>query len=347
MSWYGTVLEDEQADVREMLDDLASSLADGTELQDQTKQARSAIIESGMWALGAPEDAGGAGADLATTLLVLERLGRYWPALGWASTQAQAALTILPHSSQSELSAGVADGSSAVAVVEAEAAQVTVAGSQDGGWTGQIDRIDVGAETAAVIILDGESAAWLFTEDALSFDPVGITGLEGARTRSVTLDAARAELITTELLPARALLRLGAGAIAAGIAGAAADTAREYAASRSQFGGALTLIPVVRQSLAEQVNGATQAITSVMSADSASLASVTATMENALQAGVTVAGQSVQSLGGYGYLDEYPTGRFVRDVVSLRSAVDSFTANRQSARSLAGLPWATLQGESS
>ncbi|WMY78899.1 acyl-CoA dehydrogenase family protein [Citricoccus sp. I39-566] len=347
MSWYGTALEDEQAAVRAMLDDLASSLAEGSEHQGHTEQARSAIVESGMWVLGAPEDLGGAGADLATTLLVLERLGRYWPALGWASAQAQAALTILAHGSQSDLSAGVADGSSAVAVLEAESAHVSVTGSHDGRWTGQIDRIDVAADTAAVIILDGESAAWLFTEDALSFDPVGVTGLEGARTRSVTLDAARAELVTTELLPARALLRLSAGAIAAGIAGAAADAAREYAASRSQFGGALTLIPVVRQSLVEQVNGATQAITTVMSADSASLASVTAAMENALQAGVTVAGQSVQSLGGYGYLDEYPTGRFVRDAASLRSAVDSFSANRQSARSLAGLPWTTLQGESS
>lgn len=342
MSWYGTVLDDELGDVLSMVDDLGGSLVDQADAPSNTvEQARTAVVEAGIWALGAPEELGGAGAELGTVLLVLERMGRYWPALGWASAQTQAALTILAAGSLGELAAHVAEGSMAVAVVEADSDQVSIAESGD-NWTGRIDRIDVAAERGTVVLLDGSSSALVFIADSLSFEPVRTTGLAGAQTRSVILDSARAERVSTDLMPARVLLRLGAGAIAAGIAGAAADAARDYAINRSQFGGPLTQIPVVRQSLTEQAYGASQAITTVMSSDSSSLSRVTAAMEGALQAAVTVAGQALQSHGGYGYLDEYRAGQFVRDAVSIRAAVDSFSATRQAARSLVDLPWVTL-----
>lgn len=336
MSWYGSSLDDEQREVLAMLDDLGGSQPDATD------HTRAAVVESGIWTLGAPEELGGAGADMATTLMVLERLGRYWPALGWASAQSQAALAILSDGSHGELVSGIAEGTAAVSVLEAESVHVDLRES-DGTWTGHIDRIDVAADRGTVIVLDGPSTAWVFAEDSLSFEPVRTTGLAGSQTQSVTMDFAHAITVRADLLRARALLRLGAGAVAAGIAGAASDAARDYAVNRTQFGGPLTHIPVVRQSLAEQAFAAAQAITTVMSADSSSLTHMTAAMEGAVDAAVDVAGKALQSHGGYGYLDEYPTGRFVRDAVSIRAAVDSFTAGQQAAREYAALPWATLK----
>lgn len=336
MSWYGSTLDNEQREVLTMLDNLGSNQT-GT-----TDEIRSTVIESGIWALGAPEELGGAAADMATTLLVLERLGRYWPALAWASAQAQAALAVLSGGSHSELIAGIAEGATAVAVLEAESVNVDLREAA-GRWTGQIDRIDAGGDRGTVIVLDGPSTGWVFAEESLSFEPVRVTGLAGAHTQVVTLDAAPAITIQGDLLRARALLRLGAGAIAAGIAGAASDAARDYAINRTQFGGPLTEIPVVRQSLAEQAFAVSQAITSVMSSDTSSLMHMTAAMEGAVAAAVDVTGKALQSHGGYGYLDEYPTGRLVRDAVSIRAAVDSFTAAQQAAREHAALPWATLK----
>lgn len=336
MSWYGPTLDDDQREVLAMLNDLGSSQT-GT-----PDEVRAAVIESGIWALGAPEEFGGAGADMATTLLVLERLGRHWPALAWASAQAQAALSVLSDGSHGELIAGIAEGTAAVSVVEAESVHVDLRESA-GTWTGQIDRIDMAAARGTVIVLDGPSTALVFAEESLSFEPVRVTGLAGAQTHLVTLDSAPAVTMEGDLIRARALLRLGAGAIAAGIAGAASDAARDYATGRTQFGGPLTEIPVVRQSLADQAFAASQAITTVMSSDTSSLMHITAAMAGAVAAAVDATGKALQSHGGYGYLDDYPTGRFVRDAVSIRAAVDSFTAAQQAAREHAALPWATLK----
>lgn len=338
MSWYGTALDEEQREVLSMLDGLGGSLEPLTggqrELDEQTLAA---VVDAGVWALGAPEELGGAGADLSTALLVLERLGRYWPALGWASVQTQTALTLLAGGQAPEVASALVEGTAGVVVVESDATHVSLAESQ-GAWTGHIDRTDVAADCLAVIVLDGASTGLVFTAGSFSVEPVGTTGLAGALTQRVTLEAAPAVVVEVDLQPARALLRLGAGAVAAGIAGAATDAAVDYTGSRTQFGGPLTDIPVVRQSIAEQAFATSRAITGVMSADVTSLTSVTAALVDAAEAAVEVAGKSIQSHGGYGYLDEYPTVRLLRDAVSLRSAVDTFGAARKAGRSLVGLP---------
>lgn len=333
MSWNGPSLDEEQEAVFDMLNDLGDSLAG----EQNVVKARESVVETGIWALSAAEDFGGAGAEMPTALLALERLGRFYPALGWASAQAQTAVTVLAESSQQEMAGDVAEGRSAAAIVEIGSPNVSLTES-DGTWTGHIDRIDMTAQSGNVIVLNGAHTALIFNTEMVTFQPQHVSGINGAETQSVALDAVTPETVELDLTAVRGFLYLGAAAVAAGIAGAAADAAREYAINRNQFGASLIHIPVVRQALAEQQLAVTQSINVVMGADVSDCRQVVGALQLATENAIKVTGMALQSHGGYGYLDEYPAGQYVRDALSIRASVDTFSVSRHAALSNVDLP---------
>lgn len=326
--WHGPRLDGDAREVLDLLDEVAHDravvLADD---QQVVEAVRGTLVELGVWAIGVPEEIGGPGADAATTLVVLERLGRFWPALGWASAQVQAGIPALAAGSAGTraLADDLHAGSEAVVVVEATGAHadLVVEGST---VRGSIARVD-GAHTAPhVLLLDGADAVLLRSE-GLTFTAVGTTGLDGSMTRSVDVDVTDAERITGTAGLVRATLLRHAVALAAGIGGAAADTAAAYASERHQFGGPLTRLPTVHASLASQVAHVRIALAALVGADGpATLAPLLRTTCDQM---IDVAGAALQVHGGYGYLTEYPAERHVRDAVSFRAATAALTSSFQ------------------
>ncbi|MEZ7005924.1 acyl-CoA dehydrogenase family protein [Streptomyces sp. AD55] len=340
MRWHGPALDSDQRDLMAVLDDFATgreaALADDPDVVARLVRG---LVALGVWTLGTPEEHGGGGADRATTALVLERLGRRWPALGWACAQAHAAVGVLaPDERCAGLTGRVHAGTAAVAVVDAGSAHVRLAWSGD-TLTGTVDRVDAAAEAPYLLVLAGEDHAYLADPSACTARPVRRTGLGGALTRSLEVEASGAallELTGVDAAAARVRLRLGAAAVAAGLAAVAAATATAYAAERRQFGAALTALPTVRQSLLDQTTRGAVALAAALAVADDPVRSLAAARA-ACDGAIDVAAAALQAHGGYGYLAEYPAERYLRDAVSLRAAADVQGAAVAAARTLVGL----------
>ncbi|MEE3853050.1 acyl-CoA dehydrogenase family protein [Gordonia sp. LSe1-13] len=339
--WWGPDLDDEQGAVRDMLDDFTAghslTLDDDRHLVGELVTE---LAELGVWTVGTAEAAGGGGAERVTTALVFERLGRAWPALGWASVQAHAAVDVLSGDERFETLVGALHtGESSVAVLDTSSSHVRVA--IDGGRvTGTIDRLDAAGESPYLVILDGDNRAVVIEQAAASFTPLRRTGLGGAFTRSADIDADGARVLhvtDVDVDAARTRLLLGAACVAAGLAASAAAAALQYAAGRDQFGGALTDIPIVRLGLFEQAAHSAVGLSAALSAAAHPLTAL-AVARSCCDSAVTVAAASLQSHGGYGYLTEYGAERRLRDAISLRAAVDPHGATAAAGRVYAGVP---------
>lgn len=345
-SWWGPELNDDQRELRSMLDGFIASK--GVVLDDDPDRVAELVTELaelGVWTLGTGESAGGGGADHLMTLVAFERLGRGWPALGWAAVQAHAAVDVLSGRAEfAELIDQLHGGAAAVAVVDASSIHVRLS-LDDDGLAGTVDRVDAAAQQPHLLVLAGEDAAYLVEHAFLTSEPLRRTGLGGALTRSLDVDAKSAvvhKLSGADNAAARVRLRLGAAAVAAGIAGAAADAALEYASGRRQFGAALTELPTVRQSLLGQRAAAAAPLMGA-AAVGADPVQAYAVLRAACDGAIDAAAAALQSHGGYGYLVEYPVERHLRDAVSLRAAVDTWSAATTAASSVVGRiddsPW--------
>lgn len=334
MTWRGPELDADQRDVMAMLDAFASDR--GPVLSDDASAVSElvrALVDLEVWTLGVDERHGGGGAERSLVLAVLERLGRYWPALGWACAQAQVAPNLLGRDDRfADLVSRVHAGDIGVAVVDARADVVRLERTGD-LLVGTIDRIDAACENPFVLVLYEGNAATLLTADAVESDPVARTGLAGALTRSLRvhatlgLSAYDVEGIEgVEGARARARLWLGAGAVAAGVAGAAVDAAHSYAGSRIQFGAPLTALPPVGRSLFAQAARTTGILALLWAAAESDLTHVAGALREACDGAIEVAASALQTHGGYGYLMEYPAARYLQDAISLRAAVGVETA---------------------
>ena len=343
--WWGPTLEGDQNDVRAMLDSFVDAHEPVLDDDPATMAGLiSELAELGIWTVGTAESTGGGGAPRELTVVALERLGRAWPALGWASVQAHTAVDVLAGDDRfTDLVGRLHTGAAAVAVVDASSAQVRLAWSGD-TLTGSIDRVDAAAENPHVLVLVDDDTAALVAPTALTTTPLRRTGLGGALTRSLEVQASGGdvhELTAVDVASARARLRIGAAAVAAGIAGAAADEAADYATDRHQFGGPLTAIPTVRQSLLGQATRSIVTLGAVLAAGNDPIRAL-AVVREACDGAIDVAAAALQSHGGYGYLTEYNAERHLRDAVSLRAAADIQGAAVSAARALVGLsPTAT------
>lgn len=341
MTWRGPSLDDDQRDLMAMLDDFAAGqdivLSDDPEI---VRGLVAKLVDLGVWTLGVAADRGGMGADQATTSVALIQIGRRWPALGLAAAQAHAAAELLAGDERcAGLLQGVHDGTAAVAVVDAGSAHVRLRWTRD-TLRGSVDRVDAAAAAPFLLVLTGEDTALLANPAAHTRRPLSRTGLAGALTRSVDVDASDGSLTVLtglDLTAARTRLRLGIAAVAAGIATAAADDAASYAAGRRQFGDALTAIPTVRQSLLAQAARTSVILDTVLAGGDEGPVRCLATAREACDGAIDVAAAALQSHGGYGYLTEYRAERYLRDAVSLRAAADLQGAAVATARTLAGL----------
>lgn len=337
--WWGPAVDDDGRGLQTMLDEFIA--AHEPVLDDESAAVATLVgelAELGVWTLGTAESAGGGGADRTLTTVAFERLGRSWPALGWAAVQAHTAVDVLAADARfSGLVADLHAGTSAVAVVDAGSPHVRLEFSGD-AVSGTVDRVDAAAESPYLLVLLDAATAALIEPVALTPMALRRTGLSGALTRSLEVDANGTHvhrLSAVDVDAARVRLRLGAAAVAAGIAGAAADEAVAYSADRRQFGDTLTAIPTVRQSLMEQTARAVLILGAVLGSgdDPVQAASVAA---HALDGAIDVAAGALQSHGGYGYLAEYSAERHLRDAVSLRAAVAIKGQVTEAARTLAG-----------
>lgn len=341
MTWLGPTLNEDQRDLQAMLSAFAADhdavLADDPEAVGGLVAA---LSELGIWTLGVAEEHGGGGADPATTAVALIQLGRSWPALALAAAQAHAAAGLLGADERcSELLGRLHAGAAGVAVVDAGSAHVHLHRTPN-RLRGSIDRVDAATEAPYVLLLDGDESALLLEPSACRFSPLRRTGLGGALTRSVEVDAdADAFVVLTgvDVPAARALLHVGIAAAAAGIAAAAADAGADYAAGRHQFGDALTAIPTVRQSLLAQATRTAVILDTVLADRDGDSVRSLATLREACDGAIDVAAAALQSHGGYGYLAEYPAERHLRDAVSLRAASALPGVTVATARTLVGL----------
>jgi alkylation response protein AidB-like acyl-CoA dehydrogenase len=203
---------------------------------------------------------------------------------------------------------------------------------------GTVDRVDTAATEPHILVLDDNDTAVLVAPSAVTFTPLRRTGLGGAFTRTAHVDAtggALDMLTGIDVTAARIRLRRHAAAVAAGIAGAAADAAVDYAQERRQFGNTLSVIPTVRQSLLEQTTRAAISLSAALTAETPMQASAAA--QEACDSAIQVAAASLQTHGGYGYLTEYGAERRLRDAISLRAAVDTAGVAVEMARALVSL----------
>ncbi|MDV6013496.1 acyl-CoA dehydrogenase family protein [Haloechinothrix sp. LS1_15] len=192
------------------------------------------------------------------------------------------------------------------------------------------------ADLALVFARTGEPgprgiSAFLVPTDTPGFGHTEITGklgLRGQSTGELTLDAVRVPddamlgAEGTGFKIAMAALDKGRMSVAAGCVGLARGALEEsvrYAGERNQFGRPIASFQLVQEMLADMAVAtdaarllvwrvADLADRSEPIGTEASMAKLHAT-ENAVNA----ANQAIQVFGGYGYIDEYPVGKYLRD----------------------------------
>lgn len=327
MSWKGPELDSDQRDVLAMVDDFTTgSEATVDDASTGIDEVRMKLVDLGLWTAGVSDINGGADADALTTSLVWQRVSRSWPALGWASVQAHAALDLLEGSTvHHDLRAAIHSGTvlPAIVITGGTGADLQITNES---VSGTVHRVDVGDYRPQLISIDPRSSTGLIIDrDACHSHRLERTGLQGARTAEITIDASVGNQFQTASGPgvSRALERLltGLAAVAAGVADAAADEALAYAGQRRQFGDVLTAIPTVRETLAKQ-----QILAARLAAQAAQvptgLAAASAIARDAVTAAVLVTTSALQSHGGYGYLKEYSAERRLRDSLSLQAVCD-------------------------
>jgi alkylation response protein AidB-like acyl-CoA dehydrogenase len=156
----------------------------------------------------------------------------------------------------------------------------------------------------------------------------GKLGMRGQATAELTLDrvrvpdSARLGDEGTGFKLAMAALDRGRMSVAAGCVGAARgalEASLKYAAEREQFGKPIAGFQLVQELLADMAveTDAARLLTWRVAdlADRGEPFRTEASMAKlyASEAAVRVANNAIQVFGGYGYIDEYPVGKFLRD----------------------------------
>jgi alkylation response protein AidB-like acyl-CoA dehydrogenase len=323
---------------------------DRTETIDRGIVAK--LAELGFLAAALPEEHGGMGLDMVSYTLVVEEIGRadsnvrgivsvsnglYGKTVAkWGSEEQRARL--LP---------GLADGSElgCYALTEPGAGSdpggLETRAERDGGdWllSGQKIFITLGSWAAHALVFarTGEAGprgitCFVVPTDAPGFEARPIKGKLGLRaqdTAELFLDGVRVpdENIVGELgggfkVAMSALdhgrISLGAGCV--GIAQGCLDASVSYTKARKQFGRPVASFQLVQELLAD-IAVETEAARLLVwraaaTADRGERHTVEASFAKyfASEVAVRAANAAVQAHGGYGYVDEYPVGKYLRD----------------------------------
>ena len=178
---------------------------------------------------------------------------------------------------------------------------------------------------------DGAVRQFLVPTDTPGFKANEIHGKLGLRASST------AELVLTDVrVPDSAMLggigdgmkvalsaldngRVGLGASCVGLAQACLDAALTYSKDRKQFGKPIAGFQLIQEMLAEMHVEIEAARLLVWRAASLKDKGIRNTLEASVakfyasEAAVKCANLAIQVHGGYGYIDEYPVGRYLRD----------------------------------
>ena len=306
----------------------------------------------GFLGLTIPEENGGSGGDHLSYCLVLEELGRGDSAVrGIVSVSlGLVAKAIAAHGSAAQraewlprLCAGTALGCFALTEPDSgsDAAALTTRATRDGDdWliTGAKTFITNGTWADVVLLFarTGGPGHRGITAFLVPTNVAGLTrneihgklGLRGQATGELRFDAVRVP-DSARLGPAGGGFRLalatlakGRMSVAAGCVGIAQgclDAAVGYAGQRTQFGKPIAGHQLVQQLLAAiAVDTAAARLLVWRVADLVDRGEPFATEASmaklfASEAAVRAANNAVQVFGGYGYIDEYPVGKYLRD----------------------------------
>ncbi|MFF5215954.1 acyl-CoA dehydrogenase family protein [Micromonospora sp. NPDC000442] len=308
--------------------------------------------EVGFLGLTIAEEYGGSGGDHLAYCLVLEELGRGDSAVrGIVSVSlGLVAKSIATHGTPGQrerwlppLCSGTALGCFALTEPDSgsDAAALTTRAVRDGDdWllTGRKTFITNGttADVALLFARTGGPGHRGITAFLVPTDSPGLTrseikgklGLRGQATAELVLDAVRVPDTArlgdcgTGFKLALATLAKGRMSVAAGCVGIAQgclDAAVGYAGTRTQFGKSIAGHQLVQQLLAGiAVDTAAARLLVWRVADLIDRGEPFATEASmaklfASEAAVRAANDAIQVFGGYGYIDEYPVGKYLRD----------------------------------
>ncbi len=310
------------------------------------------LAELGFLAAALPEEHGGMGLDVRSYALVVEEIGRadsnvrgivsvsnglYGKSVARWGTDEQKADLLPP------LASGEALGCYALTEPGAgsDPGGLATRADRDGdGWvlTGQKIFITLGswAKHALVFARTGEAGprgitCFVVPTDGSGFEARPIKGKLGLRaqdTAELFLDGVRvpAESVLGELgggfkVAMSALdhgrISLGAGCV--GIAQGCLDASIAYTKERRQFGRPVASFQLVQELLADIAVETEAARLLVWNAAAKADAGLPHTVEASMakyfasEVAVRAANAAVQAHGGYGYVDEYPVGKYLRD----------------------------------
>ncbi len=312
-------------------------------------EAFQALREAGLMGLLAPQEYGGASADLGTAVQVWERLAQ-----GCAST----ALCYVMHCAATACIAAGAAGSLRREVLEAVASGrslLTLAYSEPGTGsrpnppdafytlsgqectlTGMKAFVTSALYADAYLmpaVQKGSTSVSLFlvpveVEGLQLFGEWKAMGLRGAMSLNVRLQNARVSthqrvgeegqgmrILENHGLP---VVLAGTAAMAVGVAQAALDACRRHVQSRrySQQGGALGDVPVIRGYLADMyvaVEASRALLQRAVASPQADIHALWAAKLASCQAAMEVTSRALQVCGGRGYLSSAPVERHFRD----------------------------------
>jgi alkylation response protein AidB-like acyl-CoA dehydrogenase len=308
------------------------------------------LASVGLTGLTIPAEYGGSGLDALTSALVSEELGAGDGsiALTLAAHNALCIGHLLTAASAEQkarwlppLANGTYLGAWALTEPSAgsDAVNAKTTAKQDGdGWilNGQKQFITNGSIAGFTVVI-AASADRRLTAFGVSADNPGLTpgkrekkmGLGASDTAQLSLqncrvsDADRIGEIGAAFGDVRKVLdrgRIGIGALAVGLGRAALETAVGYAKERKQFGKALAEFQMIQWKLAQsrtELDAGRLLIHRAASLADAGLPFTRAASMGKLyatEAASRAANASLQVLGGYGYLRDYPIERIVRDV---------------------------------
>jgi alkylation response protein AidB-like acyl-CoA dehydrogenase len=332
--------------------ELAPHVRDWDRAEEIDRTVVSKLAETGFLAASLPEEHGGTGMDTVSYCLVVEEIGRADSSVrGIVSvTNGLVGKTVARWGTEEQkqrflpgLASG--EGLGCYALTEPGAGSdpggLATRAERDGGdWllSGQKIFITLGtwASFALVFARTGESGArgitcFLVPTDAPGFEARPIKGKLGLRaqdTAELFLDGVRVpdenrlgglgegfKVAMSALDHGR--ISLGAGCV--GIAQGCLDASVAYARERSQFGRTIASFQLVQELIADMAVETEAARLLVWRAALASDAGRPHTAESsfakyyASEAAVRAANAAVQVHGGYGYVDEYPVGKYLRD----------------------------------
>ncbi|MDP9245242.1 MAG: acyl-CoA dehydrogenase family protein [Chloroflexota bacterium] len=308
------------------------------------------LASVGLTGLTIPEEHGGSGLDALTTALVAEELGAGDGSVALtlaahnslcighiltAASPEQRARWLPPLARGDHLGAwALTEPSAGSDAVSAK----TTARTDGDSWVlnGQKQFITNGSIAGFTVVI-AATADRRLTAFGVRADNPGLTpgkrekkmGLHASDTAQLILqdcrvpDADRIGEVGAAFGNVRTVLdrgRIGIGALAIGLGRAAVETATAYAKERTQFGKALAEFQMIRWKLAQastELDAGRLLIHRAASlADAGRPFTRAASMGKlyATEAASRAANASLQVLGGYGYLRDYPIERIVRDV---------------------------------